>query len=153
MLKGNAYCLIDEATKAVLRVSWEPPTVPDGCIVRSVRGEQLPPEVKALAKTSTHYDIEAVFIGAGKAAFLADDPTSIRIEVRESEGGAAEERYAQMLARRFEAMEPTGVVDAAILGLVRLAGPSAVARAAVGVGSGPAPAPKPVVRKTRKKVK
>jgi hypothetical protein len=132
--------------------------------VCSVRAEQLPPEVQALAKTPTHFEIEAVFIGAGKAAFLADDPKSVRIEVRESEGGAAETRYAEMLARRFETMEPVGLLESAIVGLVRLAGAGAVAKAALGATKPAAPEPdvtpevlemqkKAATRKTRKKVK
>lgn len=149
MLRGNAFCLIDEATRAVLKISAAPLTAPAGCFVCSVRGDQLPPEVQELAKTPTHFEIEAVFIGAGRAVFLADDKVSVRIEVRESDG-AAEGRHAEILARRFEAMEPTGVLEAAILGLVRLAGPEAVGRAALGVTDTPKPKPE---RKTRKKVK
>lgn len=150
MLRGHAYCLVDEATRAVLRISSEDMPLPDGCFVCSVLAEQLPQEVQEMSPTPTHFEIEAVFIGHGRSVFLADDPKSVRIEIRESTDGAAEARHAEILARRFDAMEPSGVLDAAIVGLVRLAGAEAVARAAVGATG---PAPKPAARKTRKKVK
>lgn len=146
-LRGSAYCLIDEASGAVLKVSWDPPTPQDGCIVRSVRGNQLPSEVQALAKTPTHFEIETAFIGAGRAAFLADDPKSIRIEVRETTEDVVEEYHAKILARRLETLEPSGLLETAIVGLVRLAGAQAVAKAAI-VGLQPQPKP---ARKTVKK--
>jgi hypothetical protein len=160
-LRGNAFCLIDEATRAVLRVSWEPITAPAGCLVCSVRGDQLPPEVQALSKTPTHFDIEAVFIGAGRAAYLADDDKSVRIEVREMASGAAEDRYAELLARSLETLEPSGLVEAALVGLVRHVGAETVARAALGKAPEPDVTPEVLemqkkaakARKTRKKVK
>lgn len=158
-LRGHACCLIDEATKTVLRVSSEPLTAPDGCTVRSVLAEQLPPEVQALSSTPTNFDIEAVFIGAGRAAYLADDTKSVRIEVRESDDGVAESRHAEMLARRFETMEPTGLVEAALVGLIRLAGADTVAKAALATpletppSSEAASEPPKAKRKPRRKVK
>jgi hypothetical protein len=174
-LRGNAYCLIDEATRAVLRVSSEPLAAPDGCFVCSVRGDQLPLEVQALSKTPVPFDIEAVFIGAGRAVYLADDDEMVRVEVREMASSAAEDRYAELLARSLETLEPSGLVEAALVGLVETLEPSGlveaalvglvrhvgaetVARAALGTGT-PAPKPKaeekpkPATRKTRKKVK
>lgn len=147
MLRGHAYCLIDEATGVVLRVSSTPIDPPSGCSVCGVQADQLPPEVQALAKTPTHFEIEAAFIGGGRAAFLADDEKAIRIEVRETTEDVVEEYHAKILARRLETWEPSGLLETAIVGLVRLAGAQAVAKAAI-VGLQPQPKP---ARKTAKK--
>jgi hypothetical protein len=119
--------------------------------------------VQALSDTPIPFDIDTVFIGRGLV--VVHDVAGCRMVVENATDGAAEARHAEILARRFETMEPRGILETAIVGLVRMAGSSKVAQAAIGAAPAAAPVPEvtPEVlemqknangkRKTRKKVK